>query len=402
MSEVRPVRRSVHTSVLPSVHRSIRRAPSRCASLALTLVVGILLAFVGSFASTTNAWAAGAISVVNDSGAATADPDYATDMTVTGNGFQSIQGGFGGIYVLFGWIDAGSAWQPSKGGTVGTDYRYVPDSESKDNAGYQRFVSFPGSDTEASANAVMAANGSFSVDVVIPGAIFESQDRNGDVSEVDCEKVQCGIITIGAHGVKNANNESFTPISFVAPAAAGAATGSAAAATAPATSSGVARVGYTTASAVAGNALSFTGQGFAAGEQVVATLDNGVAAVGPLTAGASGEVAGVLPLPIDLRGGTHLLVLSGAASGSTAQTEVSITADLSTAATPVAEISPPVWPYILLGIGILLALVLLIVSVATSIVRARRSRRAKPAVARNLSADVTEEVLTGANYEVTR
>ena len=48
----------------------------------------------------------------------------------------------------------------------------------------------------------------------MPGATFTSLDRDGKATEVDCREVRCGVITIGAHGVKNANNETFTPIAF--------------------------------------------------------------------------------------------------------------------------------------------------------------------------------------------
>ncbi|MET0956021.1 MAG: hypothetical protein ABWY68_08715 [Cryobacterium sp.] len=354
------------------------------ATVLATLLTGTALALPGA---TTPAAAAGAASVTiaNGSGEASADPEFATTLTVTGSGFQSIQGGFGGIYALFGWVDSGS-WQPSAGGQVGSDYRYVPDQESKDNAGFQRFISFPGSETEAAANAVMSATGDWSLDMVVPGAVFESQDRSGAVSEVDCLEVQCGIITIGAHGVKNANNETFTPIAFVAPAAEAAAAAPAAGASAG-TSAGAARVGYTTTTATAGNVLSFTGQGFAAGEQVVATLDDGVAAVGPLTAGPSGEVAGVLQLPADLRAGTHLLSLNGAASAAVAQTEVAVAANPGLASAPVAEEAPPVWPYLVLGISVLLALVLLLTSLITALVRAGRRRRARRALAAEATAE---------------
>src|SRR5699024_11491703 len=51
----------------------------------------------------------------------------------------------------------------------------------------------------------------------VPGAPFESRARDGSVSEVDCLEVTCGIITVGAHGVANARNESFTPVVFAHP-----------------------------------------------------------------------------------------------------------------------------------------------------------------------------------------
>ncbi|MDF2443542.1 MAG: hypothetical protein JWR01_1745, partial [Subtercola sp.] len=213
----------MHDTTSVDGHRAGGRRRGRAlllSALALVVTVG---GVVTAPASLPGALAAGSssfssVSFTNGSGGSTADPDYATSMTVSGSGFQSIQGGFGGIYVLFGWVDSG--WQPSTGGEVGRDYRYVPDSESKDNAGFQRFVAFPGSDTADAANAVMDASGSWSTDFTVPGASFNSVDRTGAVSAVDCLKVQCGILTIGAHGVKNANNETFTPITFVASASA--------------------------------------------------------------------------------------------------------------------------------------------------------------------------------------
>jgi hypothetical protein len=148
---------------------------------------------------------------------ATADPDYATVLKVSGSGFQSVPKGFGGIYLLFGWVSDG-AWQPSKGGASGATYRYVPDKETKDNRGFQRFISFPGGDTASSANGgEITADGSWSTQLVVPGARFKATDRDGNVVDVDCLKTSCGLITVGAHGVANANNETFTPISFAVP-----------------------------------------------------------------------------------------------------------------------------------------------------------------------------------------
>ncbi|WP_431031110.1 hypothetical protein [Plantibacter sp. RU18] len=143
-----------------------------------------------------------------------ADPQYLTELQVQGSGFQSIKNGHGGIYVAFGWIDGPGTWQPSNGGTTGANYAYVPDDEANPT-GYILFVTFPGSDTAYAANGgELAADGTWSGVISIPGASFEALDRDGDPQTVDCLTVQCGIITIGAHGVKNANNESFTPITF--------------------------------------------------------------------------------------------------------------------------------------------------------------------------------------------
>ena len=143
----------------------------------------------------------------------TVDPTYATTVKVSGTGFQSVQGGHGGIYVTFGTVKSG--WQPSRGGATGKDYFYVPDTEAKNNEGFQRYVAFPGSDTASSANGgVMTKSGSWSTQLVVPGAVFKSYDRAGSVRTVDCRKVTCGVITVGAHGVANGNNETFTPVRF--------------------------------------------------------------------------------------------------------------------------------------------------------------------------------------------
>ncbi|MBD8605240.1 hypothetical protein IFT73_00115 [Aeromicrobium sp. CFBP 8757] len=343
------------------------------------------------------AQAAARVTVSNDQGSAKADPTYATTLKVSGSGFQSIKGGHGGVYVFFGTVSG--SWQPSKGGQVGTDYRYVPDSESKDNQGYQRFVAFPGSDTAGAANGgTIAANGRWSTTLTVPGATFKTVDRTGKSVEVDCLKVTCGVITIGAHGVKNARNESFTPVQFAslgasrAPAAApteapaaGAAAPSAGAPTAAASQPTAApgKAADATAvvdpsTAVVGRVLSFTGSGFTPGEQVVATLDDGLAAVGPLSAGPSGEIAGVLQLPAGTTTGTHVLKLTGAASGATPTVNFPIAADPTPASATTDDAGGlPDWvPFAFVG----LAAVALLGAVTFAALRIRRMRRPAHAI----------------------
>ncbi len=340
------------------------------------------------------AQAAARVTVSNDQGSAKADPSSATSLKVSGAGFQSIKGGHGGIYVFFGTVSG--AWQPSKGGQVGTNYRYVPDSESKNNQGFQKFVAFPGSDTAGAANGgTIAADGRWSTSLTVPGARFNTTDRSGKTVEVDCLKVTCGVITIGAHGVKNARNESFTPVSFAslggtkAPATEGteapadgaapaagapaAATPAPAATTAAPVKAADATAGVDQATAVVGRVLSFTGSGFAPGEQVVATLDDGVAAVGPLGAGPSGEIAGVLQLPAGVTAGTHVLRLTGAASGAAPSVNFPIAADPAPASSTVDEGGgPPDWvPLAFVGLGA----VALLGAVAFAALRIRRMRR---------------------------
>lgn len=254
----------------------------------------------------------------------TVDPTYATTISVSGRGFQSVQGGHGGIYVAFGTVRSG--WQPSKGGVTGSDYLYVPDSEAKDNEGFQKYVAFPDSDTASSANGgVMSASGSWSTQLVVPGAVFQAYDRAGNVTTVDCRKVTCGVITIGAHGVKNARNETFTPVAVAA--AAGTPEPTDAASVAPATTdddpssaptssakpapTGPATLEVDRASAVAGHVLAFSASGLPAGSQVSAVFDDGAAGAGPFLVGADGTLAGVISLPASTTAGTHELRLYG-------------------------------------------------------------------------------------------
>ncbi|MEW2133797.1 hypothetical protein [Streptomyces sp. NPDC005435] len=152
---------------------------------------------------------------------ATADPEYATKLRLHGAGFQSVKNGFGGVYVLFGTVSGD--WRPSQGGTSGVDYVYVQDSETKDNHGYQRFVAFPGDPTAYAANGgTLRADGTWDATLVVPGAVFPAKGRDGGIRQIDCRKVRCGVITIGAHGVANPRNETFTPIDFAAPGGGGA------------------------------------------------------------------------------------------------------------------------------------------------------------------------------------
>lgn len=258
----------------------------------------------------------------------TVDPTYSTTLRVSGSGFQSVAGGHGGIYVFFGTVSPG--WQPSKGGATGKDYLYVPDSEAKNNQGFQRYVAFPGSDTASSANGgVMSKSGSWSTQLVVPGAEFQAYDRAGNVRTVDCREVTCGVITVGAHGVANGNNETFTPVRVgtTSQQPTGTATPSA---TADATvdpsatadpeaptdpeapqPAGPATLEVDRAAAVAGNVLAFTAAGLPPGVQVSAVFDDGAAGAGPFLVGPDGTLAGVITLPAATGAGTHELRLFG-------------------------------------------------------------------------------------------
>lgn len=273
------------------------------------------------------------VSVSNQSGSLAIDPTYATTLTLRGSGFQSISKAHGGIYVMFGAVRG--RWQPSQGGVSGQDYFTVPDTESANNSGYLKYVAFPGSDTARSANGgQLSANGSWGTTLKVPGAVFKTYDRNGKVTTIDCRKDTCGVLTMGAHGVANANNETFTRVPVkslydvhsattagdravdnqtgtTAPEATAPAAGQQ---SAVASKQGVkvpATLEVDRASARPGRVLAFSATGLIPGSQVSATFDDGRVGAGPLTVGSQGQVAGMLRLPADLRTGTYRLRLVG-------------------------------------------------------------------------------------------
>jgi hypothetical protein len=288
--------------------------PARLVAAAVALAVTAAAAIMGLAAP---AEAAGRVAVANQNGAAVIDATYATTLTLSGSGFQSIQGGHGGIYVFFGTVSG--TWKPTEGGQTGRDYFYVPDSENADNQGFQKFVAFPGSDTGAAANGgTIAADGTWSTTVTVPGATFQSVDRSGAVKEVDCTQVQCGIITIGAHGVTNGTNETFTPVEvgdlYGGQPPADAAPSAVEAPTVTPQTGTIAAVAELTVdrnAAIPGRIMTFNAVGLVPGDLVVATLDDGLAAAGPIAVGTNGQVAGAIELPLDLSPGTHTLKLSG-------------------------------------------------------------------------------------------
>ncbi|KHL14562.1 hypothetical protein CLV56_2741 [Mumia flava] len=361
------------------------RTPARLLTAAVLVLAGLSpVVLAGS------AQGAARVTVTNTDGGSTASASGPTTLAVSGRGFQAVKGGAGGIYVAFGWVSdpTGGSWAPSRGGSSGTDYRYVPDSRDASNAGHQRFVAFPGAETASSANDVMSGSGGWSVTVSVPGPRFTSVDASGSSVEVDCTQVTCGVITIGAHGITNANNETFTPVTFSGTASGGSASagsetdgGSAAATAVPTEAATVApkpagkpKVAVDRSTAAVGRVLAFTGSGFTPGEQVVAVLDDGVAAVGPLGAGASGEIAGVLQLPAGIEPGTHVLRLTGAASGAAPEIAFAVapaTVETEVTETAAADTGPTTASWLFLAAGAALLLGALVVAV----LRVRRSRR---------------------------
>lgn len=197
----------------------------------VAMVVALLGASLLSIVSPAPANAAARLSASSSLGGATASASGATTFTVSGSGYQAIDGGFGGIYVAFGWVN-GSNWGPSNGGSTGRTYDYMPDDQSKNNKGYQAFVAFPGSSTGGEAQATMSSSGSFQLSLTVPGPKFTGAGGK----RIDCLTMTCGFFTFGAHGVRNGTNETFTPVTFQAAATPAAADEPAAAAASPAES----------------------------------------------------------------------------------------------------------------------------------------------------------------------
>lgn len=376
-------------------------------SRVLTVAVLVLAAGLAAAVDTAvppAAHARGSVSIANATdGGAAIDPTYATELRVSGSGFQSIKGGHGGVYVFFGTVSGN--WRPSQGGVSGRDYVYVPDSETRNNQGYQAYLAFPGSDTAGSAQGRLSAGGRWSTTINVPGATFQAVGRNGGTRTVDCRKTTCGIITIGAHGVTNASNETFTPVRveslYDAPPADSSDDGmpddgAAAAPEADDAEAGTAdplpgadeqpangkrakpRLEVDRASAVAGHALSFSAQGLPPRAQVSAILDDGVAAAGPFLVGDDGAATGVVSLPTDLPAGTHELRLYGLPEGTEAPTVRFAVAAAETEAEVTSAVEPERsggtdWPAVAF---VVLAAVLLLLALLRLLLLRRRPAHA--------------------------
>lgn len=188
------------SAILPAVRR--------IGALAL---LALLAAFAAVVLPAQAAHAVGTVVVTPEPSA-----DGETRVTLTGSGFQYVPNAPGGIYVFFGVVSdpASSAWAPSQGGSSGATYSYA------NTDGSILLVAFEGGSSSSEASAVIDANGDWSAELTIPGSSFALSAGNphdGEAQEgetVDCLQQVCGIITIGAHGNINANNESFTPVTF--------------------------------------------------------------------------------------------------------------------------------------------------------------------------------------------
>lgn len=202
---------------MSNIHRA-PAAPRRLIALFAALILASV-AFLGQLPGTRAgfmpaAHAAGAsVSVSpNPSG------DGPTEVTLRGSGFQYVPNAPGGVYVFFGAVTdvSGGSWAPSKGGKSGETFVYAG------TPGAQLLVAFKGGSSSEVADGQIMPDGTWSAKMRIPGPTFQSTSGNPHAGQVkkgktiDCRVVQCGIITIGAHGMWNANNESFSPVYFPA------------------------------------------------------------------------------------------------------------------------------------------------------------------------------------------
>lgn len=132
--------------------------------------------------------------------------DEGQKVTLTGEGYPTSNSGsnFGGAYIMFGWIDPelGGSWGPSGDGVGGHGYVYIEGEEN------QSMVSYPGN-TTVPGFPTMDDDGDWETEFTIASSRFTAFGQ-----DVDCYTMQCGVITIGAHGQANAGVEVFTPVYF--------------------------------------------------------------------------------------------------------------------------------------------------------------------------------------------
>ena len=188
----------------------IAATADRIRALAMCIAL-LVLASLALLAGGAPAQAAGRVDV-----SPVPSADAATTVTLSGSGFQYQPNAPGGVYVFFGAVSDPStnAWAPSQGGKSGDSFAYAATDGSR------LLVAFEGGASAEAANGMIDAGGNWSAQMTIPGSTFTASfgdPHSGNAQsgqEIDCLQVQCGIITIGAHGMVNGNNESFTPVSF--------------------------------------------------------------------------------------------------------------------------------------------------------------------------------------------
>lgn len=207
-----------------------RPAPTRRAGVMAVLGA---TAVVAAFIPTSTA--AQVPTPVLSASPATLPADAVTDITVTGTSYLRPplapgQVAFGGVYVFFGWVSDPSHFGPSvrnsdsNDGTFGVTYAYPGSggdaSTRDDGTGGIRLVSFtPGGESGAATDYHMDDAGNWTTTLRVYGSTFTSTvPTTGETLTFDCTVVQCGVLTIGAHGIASSTNERFFPLTFTASA----------------------------------------------------------------------------------------------------------------------------------------------------------------------------------------
>ena len=162
----------------------------------------------GAFGESTATNAYGATLTVSPA-YSLADRDQRVTLEGTGFPTSGKQGTFGGLYVLFGWVDpaAGDDWGPGHGGATGQTFDYAMDPVEQGT--YQSMVSYPGN-TTVPGFPMMDSSGNFEMEFPLLASKFTGAGQN----EIDCYRMQCGVILIGAHGAQSPEGEIFVPVYF--------------------------------------------------------------------------------------------------------------------------------------------------------------------------------------------
>ena len=195
----------------------------------LALLAGALLT------PTTTAGAApgdqGAGNPVLTVGPTTLPADRVSEVTVTGTDYLVPPHApgvdvFGGVYVFFGWVSDPNRFGPSirsstsNDGNYGVTYAYPGDGGDPgtrdDGTGSMRLVSFTaGGESGQATDFHMDDHGNWTTTLHIYGSTFTTTNPStGETRSYDCQQVQCGVMTMGAHGNASATNEKFTPLNF--------------------------------------------------------------------------------------------------------------------------------------------------------------------------------------------
>jgi hypothetical protein len=147
------------------------------------------LASAAVLVPTTDAFAAPAVNV---NPATNANPSGQT-FAISGSGFSATANGGLGVYVAFG-----------------PNPIYNPSDWFNNISHYQTAVWVHPGGTGTNTNKNMNANGTFSFTMVKA----DGSPLTAQYGSTDCQAIQCGIVTMAAHGSTDRSQDSFTAVSF--------------------------------------------------------------------------------------------------------------------------------------------------------------------------------------------